>query len=62
MLLVAFGFGNWIPQIKALLIYYRVAHVLLLFVICSLANILTIVIYNHYLARLIKAGSEVKVA
>ena len=62
MLLIVFGVGNWIPQVKSLLIYYRVAHVLLLFVICSLANILTIVIYNHYLARLIKAGSEVKVA
>ena len=62
MLIVVFGIGHAISQIKALLIYYRFYHVLLLFVICSLANIITIVIYNHYLAKLIKAGSEVKVA
>ena len=62
MLLVAFGLGNIVPQMKALLIYYRFYHVLLLFVICSIVNVITIWIYNHYLARLIQAGSEVKVS
>lgn len=61
MLLVALGTANCVPQIKALWMYYRFYHVLLLFVICSLANSITIVIYNHYLANLMKAGSEVKV-
>ena len=61
VLFAAFGAGNFVPQIKAVLIYYRFYHVLLLFVICSFANAMTIVIYNQYLARLIKAGSEVKV-
>ena len=62
MLLVAFGIGNIVPQMKALLIYYRYYHVLLLFVICSLVNMMTIWIYNRYLAKLVQAGSEVKVS
>lgn len=62
MLLAAYGLGNVVPQMKALLIYYRYYHVLLLFVICSLVNMMIIWIYNRYLARLIQAGSEVKIS
>lgn len=62
MLICVFLFGNMIPQVKNILIYYRFYHVLILFVLCSLANIVTIALYNHYLARLVKAGSEVKVS
>lgn len=62
MLIVAIGLGNVVPQMKALFIYYRYYHVILLFVICSLASMTTIWVYNRYLARLIQAGSEVKVS
>ncbi|MBR2045077.1 MAG: ABC transporter ATP-binding protein [Agathobacter sp.] len=61
MLVLVFGFGNWIPQIKAILIYYRFYHVILLFLLCSLAIGVTIGIVNRYLARFVKAGSEVRV-
>ena len=61
MLVAVFGIGNWIPQVKALLIYYRFYHVILLFLLCALATVVTIEILNRYLARLVKAGSEVRV-
>lgn len=62
MLLLVFGVGSWVPQVKSLLVYYRFYHVLLLFFFCSLANGITILLYNRYLANLVKAGSEVRVA
>ena len=61
MLVVVFGIGNWIPQVKALLIYYRFYHVIILFLLCALATAVTIEVLNRYLARLLKAGSEVRV-
>ena len=61
MRVAVFGIGNWIPQLKALFIYYRFYHVILLFLLCALATVVTIEILNRYLARLVKAGSEVRV-
>lgn len=61
MLLLVFTLGAGVSQIKDLLIYYRIYHVLILFVISIGAMLVTTWWYNKYLARFLRAGSEVQV-
>lgn len=61
LMLVAFV-GKKIPQFNRLLIYYRGCHIFILLVISMAAVFVTVMLYNRYLARLLKAGSEVRVS
>lgn len=60
-LIVVILLGNVIPQVHNILIYYRFYHVFIIFAVGTLAVFVTAYLYNRYLARLLKAGSEVQV-
>lgn len=56
-----FGAAALVPQIHALVIYYRFYHIAFVFVLGMLVVLATTWIYKKYLTKLLRAGSEVLV-
>ena len=58
MLGAVFAANRFVPQLHNLMIYYRPAHFVLLFILNLTAALFTVFSYNHYLSKLLLAGRE----